>query len=462
MFTCLYGLDRNRHAKCVTRTYVHKTRYFRGTSLLIGQLTLVSTHVRGLSLGIYIDHLLRLNSSQGRRALSHALSHATLLHSALGKRQRRNHHTTQSPKRTRGSTESIMTWLTTLLALGVVLSSSPVAGHPSCPTPNQPSLAWDLRSSNTSAQFRGLAPVSDSTVWLAGTNATVLRTTNGGAIWNNISPVLLPENSTLFQFRDIEAFSAETAVVLSIGEGNASRIYRTQDGGLNWMRTFVNDEPTAFYDCMAFENKRHGLAMSDPVQGKFRLIETWDGGMTWDIVPPEGMPDALTGEAGFAASGTCIEAAAGRWYIASGGVDPGRIFRSKDGKHWKVSNSSIPGSPAAGVFSVRFRDPKNGIAVGGDYEKPTGNTDNAVWTKDGGKSWHLAKTFPGGYRSGVSWVPGRTQMAVAVGTSGSDITYDGGKNWQAIGNGTFDAVECVSQTVCWASGSGGRVARLEV
>jgi photosystem II stability/assembly factor-like uncharacterized protein len=355
-----------------------------------------------------------------------------------------------------------MTWLTTLLALGVVLPSSPAAGHRSYPTPNQRSLTWDLRSSNTSAQFRGLAPVSDSTVWLAGTNATVLRTTNGGAIWNNISPVLLPENSTLFQFRDIEAFSAETAVVLSIGEGNASRIYRTQDAGLSWLRTFVNDEPTAFYDCMAFENKRHGLAMSDPVQGNFRLIETWDGGMTWDIVSPEGMPAALTGEAGFAASGTCIEAAAGRWYIASGGVDPGRIFRSKDGKHWKVSNSSIPGSPAAGVFSVRFRDPKNGIAVGGDYEKPTGNTDNAVWTKDGGESWHRAKTFPGGYRSGVSWVPGRTQMAVAVGTSGSDITYDGGRNWQAIGNGTFDAVECVSQTVCWASGSGGRVARLEV
>lgn len=355
-----------------------------------------------------------------------------------------------------------MTRLSTLLVLGAALSSSPAAGHPSCLTSNQPSLTWDLRPTNTSAQFRGLAPVSDSTVWLAGTNATVLRTTNCGATWSNVSPVLLPENSTLFQFRDIEAFSAETAVVLSIGEGNASRIYLTQDAGLSWKSTFVNDEPTAFYDCMAFENKRHGLAMSDPVQGKFRLIETWDGGVTWDLVPADGMPAALTGEAGFAASGTCIEAAAGRWYIASGGVDPGRIFRSKDGKHWEVGNSSIPGSPAAGVFSVRFRDAKNGIAVGGDYQKPTGSTDNAVWTKDGGKSWHRAKTFPGGYRSGVSWVPGRTQMAVAVGTSGSDMTYDGGRNWQTIGNGTFDAVECVSKTVCWASGSGGRVARLKV
>jgi hypothetical protein len=107
-------------------------------------------------------------------------------------------------------------------------------------------------------------------------------------------------------------------------------------------------------------------------------------------------------------------------------------------------------------------DEKNGIAVGGDYEKPLGNIDNAAWSKDGGKTWHKAQSFPGGYRSGVSWVPGRGQTAVAVGTSGSDITYDGGKNWQTIGNGTFDAVECISKDTCWASGSSGRVARLKL
>ncbi|KAF3000078.1 hypothetical protein E8E13_002086 [Curvularia kusanoi] len=355
-----------------------------------------------------------------------------------------------------------MTRLSPLLALSAALYSAPTASLPGHPTPNQPSLTWNLLATNTTAQFRGLAPVSQTTAWLAGTNATVLRTTNSGATWSNISPTLSGENSTLIQFRDVEAFSATEAVILSIGEGNASRIYRTADAGLTWARTFVNNDPSAFYDCMAFENAKHGLAMSDPVQGKFRLLETWDAGATWALVSDKGMPAALTGEAGFAASGTCIEAAAGRWYIASGGADPGRVFRSHDGRHWKVANSSVPGSAAAGVFSVRFRDQKNGIAVGGDYEKPTGNTDNAVWSKDGGKTWLKAKTFPGGYRSGVSWVPGRGQVAVAVGTSGSDITYDGGRNWHAIGNGTFDAVECVSKGVCWASGSGGRVARLEL
>ncbi|PVI07922.1 Oligoxyloglucan reducing end-specific cellobiohydrolase [Periconia macrospinosa] len=326
--------------------------------------------------------------------------------------------------------------------------------------PSVPHLTWSLKSTNSTQQFRGLSPVSDKVVWVSGTSGTVLRTTNGGSSWSNISPSFAPENATNFQFRDIHAWSAESAVVLSIGEGDLSRIYVTSDGGKNWSKTFVNEEPAAFYDCLAFEDEKHGLAMSDPVEGKFRLIETWDGGATWDIVDPQGIPAALTGEFGFAASGTCIEAAAGRWYIASGGVDPGRVYGSSDGHEWKVSNTSIPGGPAAGVFSVRFRDEKYGIAVGGDYEKPTGNVDNAAWSEDSGATWKKAESFPGGYRSGASWVPGRSHVAIAVGTSGSDITVDGGKNWHSIGNGTFDAVECVKEGVCWASGAQGRVASL--
>ncbi|KAH6638743.1 hypothetical protein C7974DRAFT_120604 [Boeremia exigua] len=356
-----------------------------------------------------------------------------------------------------------MKHLHTLVALSALFHTALTTALPSTYLVSKPSpLSWDLKPTNSTKQFRGLYPVSKDVVWVAGTQSTVLLTTDSGRTWSNVSPSLYPENSTTFQFRDVHAFSEKSAVVLSIGEGNASRIYQTRDGGRTWKPTFINTEPTAFYDCMAFENKKHGLAMSDPVDGKFRLIETWDGGATWKIVPSDDMPAALTGEFGFAASGTCIEAAAGRWYIASGGVDPGRIFRSDDGHRWKVSNGSIAGGAAAGVFSVRFRDEKNGVAVGGDYEKPAGNIDNAVWSKDGGKTWHKADSFPGGYRSGVSWVPGRARTAVAVGTSGSDITYDGGKNWQAIGNGTFDAVECVNKNTCWASGSGGRVARLKL
>jgi photosystem II stability/assembly factor-like uncharacterized protein len=228
----------------------------------------------------------------------------------------------------------------------------------------------------------------------------------------------------------------------------------------------MNVEETAFYDCMAFspEDPRHGVAMSDPVAGKFRLLESWDSGRTWEIVDGKGMPPALEGEAGFAASGTCVEVMARRWYIASGGVvdSPGRIFYTdKVYGIWKAVDSKIEGGAAAGVFSVRFRDANHGLAVGGDYERPTGSNNTASRSNDGGRSWRKAESFPGGYRSGVSWVPGQKGMAVTVGTTGSDISVDGGRNWRGVGNGTFDAVECL-RSGCWASGSGGRVAWLDL
>ncbi|KAI1372162.1 oxidoreductase [Hypoxylon crocopeplum] len=349
-----------------------------------------------------------------------------------------------------------LTWILLLLLatnLGAALSLS-TRESSALPKPT-----WKLLSTGSTARFRGLAPVSDKIAWVSGTSGTVLRTTDGGRTWASVGPALSGDDAAL-EFRDVEAWSAHRAVVLSIGEGDSSRIYATDDGGATWVRAFTNDEPAAFYDCIAFENPERGMAMSDPVDGKIRLLETRDGGASWHVVDSAGMAPALDGEAGFAASGTCLATTAGRWYVASGGVDPGRVFRSGDGYHWDVSDAAIAGGEGAGVFSVQFRDAKHGIAVGGNYSYPTGAKDVAAWSKDGGVTWVPSTTFPGGYRSGSSWVPGRCDMALAVGPTGSDFTLDGGRNWHRFDNGSFDSVECVKGPVCWASGEQGRVAVL--
>ncbi len=358
-------------------------------------------------------------------------------------------------------------WLrsfTAFTALTAATTSTAASLPPALPRP------WSLLTTNSTQQFRGLSPISSTTAWISGTNGTVLRTLNSGQTWTNLSPSFPSENASSFEFRDIQAFSATQAVILSIGNGNTSRIYKTCDAGSSWTKTFVNQEQDAFYDCMAFEQEPgrqgHGIAMSDPVNGQFRLIETWDHGASWAIMhfTNDTMPPALAGEGGFAASGTCIEVAAKRWYFATGGVNPARIFRSKnEGKSWEVSNSSVVGGAAAGVYSVRFRDGKNGIAVGGDYTKPSANVDVASWSNDGGQTWNKANSFPAGYRSGASWVSERSMSAVAVGPTGSDVTFDGGRNWANFDNGTFDAVECVGESGwCWASGSKGRVGRINL
>ncbi|KXH40749.1 oxidoreductase [Colletotrichum simmondsii] len=348
------------------------------------------------------------------------------------------------------------------LILPLVASASPLAVTRGVHERNvNLTLKWDILPVNSQHQFRGLSPVSDQIAWVSGTGGTVLRTTDGGASWQSVGPELSTEDADL-QFRDVQAFSAEKAIILSIGEGADSRIYITKNGGESWTQTFANEEASAFFNCVDFEDDERGIAVSDPVDGKFRLIETLDGGNTWTIMDPSGMASALEGEFGFAASGTCISTAAGRWYLASGGTDPGRVFRSANGYEWDVSGSAIAGGASAGVFSVRFRDAQNGIATGGDFNVVNGSLHTSAWSEDGGETWTASEVFPGGYRSGSSWAPGLCGVAVAVGPSGSDITLDAGKTWVTFDRGSFDAVECVHGRVCWASGSAGRVGKLSL
>jgi photosystem II stability/assembly factor-like uncharacterized protein len=321
----------------------------------------------------------------------------------------------------------------------------------------QPEPSWQLLDTGVAARLRGLSPVSAKVVWASGSEGTVIRTVDGGRTWRQVGP---PDTADL-QFRDIEAFDADHAVALSIGEGELSRVYRTADGGRSWTETFRNTDPAAFYDCLAFSDPRHGLALSDPVDGKFRILSTADGGRSWRVLPSAGMPPALAGEFAFAASGTCLVATSGRAWFATGGGAAARVFSTADrGRTWQAAETPVPSGPSAGIYSLAFRDARHGIAVGGDFQTPTVAPDAAAVSRDAGRTWRAAVTEPGEYRSGAAWVPGTGAAALAVGPTGSDISYDGGLTWHRFDTGSFDAVACAHGGACWASGEQGRLARL--
>ncbi|WP_420878398.1 YCF48-related protein [Streptomyces sporangiiformans] len=319
---------------------------------------------------------------------------------------------------------------------------------------------WELKDSGTDVRFRGLSAVSRNTAWLAGSKGTVLRTSDGGASWRNVSP----PGSGALEFRDIEAIDARRAVVLAIGEGEASRILRTDDGGKTWTESFRNTDARAFYDCLTFFDRRHGLAMSDPVDGRFRILSTSDGGRSWKVLPGDGMPAAQEGEAGFAASGQCLVSSGPRdVWLATGGAARARVLHSADrGLTWTATDAPIPaGDPARGVFAVAFRDRTHGIAIGGDYRADQASPRAAAVTGDGGRTWAPAAKPPPAYRSGVAWLPHSRSAALAVGPTGTDLTTDGGRTWRTLDTGSYDTVDCTPDLGCWASGEKGRVARLE-
>lgn len=321
---------------------------------------------------------------------------------------------------------------------------------------------WAMKDTGSTARFRGLAAVSRSTAWLAGSRGTVLRTVDGGRSWQDVSPPGAVAEG--LELRDVEAFDARRAVALSIGEGEASRVLRTEDGGATWTETFRNPDPRAFYDCLTFFDSRHGLAMSDPVDGRFRILSTDDGGRSWRVLPDAGMPAALPGEAGFAASGQCLVSAGPRdVWLATGGGATARVLHSSDrGLSWRVAESTVPaGDPARGVFALAFRNRTQGLAVGGDYRTGQASPQAAAVSGDGGRTWRQAATPPPAYRSGVAWFPHSRGTALAVGPTGTDVTVDGGRTWRPLATGSFDTIDCAPDASCWAAGEKGRAARLQ-
>jgi photosystem II stability/assembly factor-like uncharacterized protein len=318
--------------------------------------------------------------------------------------------------------------------------------------------SWHPLDTGVTARLRGLSPVSSKVVWASGTAGTVIRTVDGGRSWRQVGP---PGAADL-QFRDIEAFDADHAVALSIGEGELSRVYRTADGGRTWTETFRNTDPAAFYDCLAFSDPRHGLALSDPVDGAFRILSTSDGGRSWRVLVPDRMPPALADEFAFAASGTCLVAKGDHAWFATGGGAAARVFRSDDrGRTWRVADTPVPSGRSAGIYSLAVRDTRHLIAVGGDYMTPTVAPDAAAVSRDAGRTWRGAVTEPGEYRSGAAWMP-RTGATLAVGPTGSDISYDGGFTWRRFDTvNSFDAVACAPSGACWASGEQGGLAKLD-
>ena len=280
-----------------------------------------------------------------------------------------------------------------------------------------------------------------------------MKTVDGGKTWT-VGKV--PDADKL-DFRDVEAFDANTAYLLSIGNGEDSRIYKTTDGGRSWKLQFKNTNQKAFFDAFAFWDETHGIAMSDPVDGKYLLIETKDG-ENWMVMDNNKSPRAKEGEAAFAASGTClITQGKSNVYLVSGGMDARVFYSGARGIAWLSMNTPIvKGTAGSGIFSIAMLNARQGVIVGGNYEKPNEINNNLAFTTDGGASWTLGKGLSG-YRSGVTYIDRNTLLA--VGSSGSDLSIDGGKSWTNLDRENYNAVQAKGRKAIWAVGANGLVAR---
>jgi photosystem II stability/assembly factor-like uncharacterized protein len=320
---------------------------------------------------------------------------------------------------------------------------------------------WHRQSVPSTASCRSVSAVSALIAWAGCSSGRVFRTVDGGATWTADT---VPGAARL-DFRGIKAFDAHTAVITSAGpaEQGQARIYRTVDGGSRWSLAWSDTTKGIFLDGVAFWDSRHGFTFSDPVEGRFVILTTDDGGASWRRVPPEGIPPVLPREAAFAASNTqlAVEGSSNAWIATGGGVEA-RVFRSTDrGRSWRVSSTGVPAGASAGLFGIAFSDASHGLAVGGDYTIARGPTDYALRTTDGGVTWTSAGSRrPDGVTQGLALIPATAPpVFIAVGAHGTAFTRDVGTTWIFGDTVTSWGVGFTGPGVGWVSGPRGRIAK---
>ncbi|MEP6713261.1 MAG: oxidoreductase [Ferruginibacter sp.] len=307
-----------------------------------------------------------------------------------------------------------------------------------------------LLSSGTKTSLRGLSVVDDRTVWVSGSNGTVGKSIDGGGTWK----WLVVKGFEKTDFRDIEAFDKNTAVIMGID--TPAYILRTTDGGETWKTVYENKTKGMFLDAMEFWNIQSGIVIGDPINNHFFIGRTFNGGKTWQSIPENNKPVADSGEACFASSGTNIRKLnKAEAVFISGGLSAHVFIRDK-----KISLPLIQGKETTGANSIAVKNSKTFIVVGGDFNTKDSSEKNCVITHDAGLTWVVPDSLPHGYRSCIEYLG--KQNWITCGLNGVDYSGNDGKTFSWISKESFHVCRKAKKgKAVYFAGGGGRIGKLE-
>jgi hypothetical protein len=333
------------------------------------------------------------------------------------------------------------------------------------------SAQWQLQDAHITADLRGIDNVGGGVAWASGTDGTILRTEDAGFVWQVCAK---PPGGEHLDFRAIQAFDNNTAIIMSSGKGDLSRLYKTTDGCQSWTLLFTNPDPDGFWDGIAAQ--RDGstrsatvLVAGDPVDGRFTLFQlrvslaattaasqtpltACNKSFNSLQLPPKvstcepdtprfRSPLPTADEALFAASNSSLFTDGKTWFEPMGfvtGGPSGARFLAYGANFcaglgcggWVVANLPLATGTSAGAFSIAIADGK-AVVVGGDYMKPAQSAGTAAWSKFDGTHWTASTTPPHGYRSAVAYDT-TTKTWITIGPNGTDISTDDGRNWRPL------------------------------
>ncbi|MCR4417421.1 MAG: choice-of-anchor J domain-containing protein [Ignavibacteria bacterium] len=256
---------------------------------------------------------------------------------------------------------------------------------------------WIVQNSGTTATLYSVSTVNANVAWVTGVGGVVIKTTNGGATWQTVTPPRAVDAHVIC------GVSADKALVATNGTSDAV-IHITTNGGQTWQN--VVTVPGGFINVIIMFDDMNGFAQGDPVGGNWTLLKTTDGGFTW--TPAATVPQAGS-EYGWNNSGWNVGNTL--WF----GTNNSRVYKSTDGgATWTYSPTTVVNS-----YSVAF-----GNALKGVVGSATGTANRST---DGGNSWVSITTPATGNILGMTSVSENEYWF----TSNTFVYYssDHGTNW---------------------------------
>ena len=315
-----------------------------------------------------------------------------------------------------------------------------------------------ILESGKRVSIRGLSVVDDDIIWASGSSGSVARSTDGGNTftWIKVSGYEKTD------FRDIEAFDKDTAIIMGIT--TPAVILKTVNGGMSWKKVFEDTAKAAFLDAMDFHHGAMGIAFGDPLtNNKWYTVITFSHGNTWSKSDLPDLPDLYPGEAFFASSGTNIRFRKEGSMVAGTGGKKSRWFSWNFNSKKNRIVDSVPimqGGTSTGSNSIDVWKNK-AVIVGGDFSKDTISSNNCVLVSFEKKyaKMRIPQTPPHGYRSCVIYLDENNLLT--CGTSGIDISKDGGMNWLLISKESFHVCQKAKKgSAVFLAGSNGKIAKL--
>ena len=210
--------------------------------------------------------------------------------------------------------------------------------------------------------------------WICGNNGTVLRTTNSGTNWINVSGNGIPSNVNLNTISDCANYP-EYAITAGIRSDTAI-VYLTTNSGASWQVVFR--QYGGYINGVGLYTR--GFIVGNPVGGRWTIFKTTNNGLNWDSTGMY-LPQNNS-ETGFNNSFFI------NFYDVVFGTNNNRIYSSSNGGANWVFKTTAGSMNSSVLSSVMF-------GASTPFSGYTGGSQKILFTTNGGNNWVMDSTLPG-------------------------------------------------------------------